>query len=188
VGALPPHVLDAHVDDAFEPKQRAHRSSRHAVLPRSSLRDDALLSHAPRQQRLPDTVVDLVRPRMQQVFPLEINLRASQRLTQPLRVVQRRWTPRIVMQQIRQLRLKRRIPRRLAVSPLQFLQRRHQDLRDKPPPIRPEVPCRVRLRRYHVASRAAFTKARTLSWSLIPGAVSSFELASTPQGSAMRIA
>ena len=54
------------------------------MLPRAGLRDDALLAHAPRQQPLAQRVVDLVRAGVQQVFALEINLRAAQLLRQPL--------------------------------------------------------------------------------------------------------
>ena len=77
VEALPPHVLLAHVDDAFQAEQRADRGGGHAVLARAGLGDDALLAHAPRQQRLAQAVVDLVRAGVQQVFALEINLRAA---------------------------------------------------------------------------------------------------------------
>ena len=70
---LPPHVFLAHVDDAVQPEQRARGGGRDAVLARAGFRDDALLAHAPGQQRLPERVVDLVRAGMQQVFALEVD-------------------------------------------------------------------------------------------------------------------
>ena len=92
VQPLPAHVLLAHVDDAFEAEQRAHRGGGHAVLARAGLGDDALLAHAPRQQALAQRVVDLVRAGVQQVFALQVDLRAAQRLAQPLGEVERRRT------------------------------------------------------------------------------------------------
>jgi len=52
VQCLAGHVVDAHVDVAFEPEQRARRCGRDAVLPRARFRDDSLLAHADGQQRL----------------------------------------------------------------------------------------------------------------------------------------
>ena len=49
VQPLPPHVLFAHVHDAFEAEQRADGRGRHAVLARAGFGDDALLAHAARQ-------------------------------------------------------------------------------------------------------------------------------------------
>jgi hypothetical protein len=48
------------------------------VLARAGLGDDAALAHAPRQQRLAQAVVDLVRAGVQQVFALEPDARAAQ--------------------------------------------------------------------------------------------------------------
>ena len=78
VEALPPHVLLAHVDHAVEAEARADGGGGDAVLPRAGFRDHAPLAHAPRQQRLAQAVVDLVRAGVQQVFALDINPRAAQ--------------------------------------------------------------------------------------------------------------
>ncbi len=78
VQLLPAHVFLAHVDDALEPKQRADRGRGDAVLARAGLGDDALLAHAPRQQALAERVVDLVRAGVQQVFALQVDLRAAE--------------------------------------------------------------------------------------------------------------
>ena len=55
------------------------------MLPRAGLCDHALLAHALDQQSLPQAVIDLVRAGVQQVFALQINLRAAKFLRQPLR-------------------------------------------------------------------------------------------------------
>jgi hypothetical protein len=59
-------------------------------------RDDAPLAHAPRQQPLPQGVIDLVRARVQQVLALEVNTRAAQILREPPRMIKRRGAPGIV--------------------------------------------------------------------------------------------
>ena len=78
VQLLAPHVLLAHVDDAFHAEQRAHGGGGHAVLAGAGFGDDAALAHAPRQQALAEAVVDFVRAGVEQVFALEIDLRAAQ--------------------------------------------------------------------------------------------------------------
>jgi hypothetical protein len=60
VRRLPADVLGAHVDDAFEPQERAGGGGGDAVLARPGLGDDPLLPHPLRQQRLAERVVDLV--------------------------------------------------------------------------------------------------------------------------------
>ena len=77
VERLPPHVLGAHVDDAFEPEQRAGRGARDAVLPGAGLGDDARLAHAPGEQRLAERVVDLVRAGVREIFALQENAPAA---------------------------------------------------------------------------------------------------------------
>jgi len=47
------------------------------VLAGSCLRDESLLAHARRQQRLADRVVELVRAGVTQVFALEVDVRAA---------------------------------------------------------------------------------------------------------------
>ena len=77
VGRLAPGVLLAHVDDALEPEARAHGRAGDAMLARARLGDDALLAEPPREQRLADGVVDLVRARVREVFALEPDARAA---------------------------------------------------------------------------------------------------------------
>ena len=66
------------------PKQRADGGGGDAVLAGAGLRDDAALAHALREQPLAEAVVDLVRAGVEQVFALEIDLRAAELLGEPL--------------------------------------------------------------------------------------------------------
>jgi len=87
----------------------------HAVLSRAGFRDDAALPHAPRQQPLPQRVVDLVRAGVQQVFALEVDARAAQLFRKPPRKVERRGTARVIPQQVAQFSLERRIAARFQI-------------------------------------------------------------------------
>ena len=82
---------------------------------RASLGNHAPLAHALNQQRLPQTVIDLVRAGMQQILALQINLRPAQLLRKPPRKTQRRRTPGITPQQQIQPRLKFLIPPSLLI-------------------------------------------------------------------------
>ena len=95
------------------------------MLARPSLRDHALLAHPTRQQRLPEGVVDLVCPGVQQVFTLQINLRPTTVLCEPLGEIQLRRAPRKFLQMVPQFLLKGGIVSRHFVGGTQFLQRRH---------------------------------------------------------------
>jgi hypothetical protein len=102
------------------------------------------LPHALRQQSLTQGVIDLVRAGVQQVFALEVNLRPSQLLRQPLAKVERRGPSRVVLQQISQLGLKGGIGLGQVVFALQLVERGHQCLRHIPPAINAKAP-RARL-------------------------------------------
>ena len=78
VQLLPPHVLFAHVNDAIHAEEGADGSRGDTVLACSRLGDDALLAHAAGQQALPESIVDLVCAGVQQVFALEVDLRAAE--------------------------------------------------------------------------------------------------------------
>src|SRR5690606_25568565 len=60
-----------------------------AVHAGAGLGDDALLAHAPRQEDLADTVVDLVRAGVVQLLALEVDLRAAAVLGQAFGEIQR---------------------------------------------------------------------------------------------------
>jgi len=106
VQRLTPHVFGAHINNAFQTKERANSCSRHAVLARARLRDDAAFAHAARQKNLTERVVDLVRARVKQIFALEINARAAGKLSQASREEKRSRPPGVVAQQRVKLALK----------------------------------------------------------------------------------
>ena len=90
VQLLAAHVLFAHVDDAFHAEERADGGGGDAVLAGAGLGDDALLAHALREQPLAEAVVDLVRAGVEQVFALEVDLRAAEVLGEALGEVEGR--------------------------------------------------------------------------------------------------
>jgi len=94
VRALPLHVDLAHVDAALKPDARAGGCGRDSVLPRARLRDDAGLPHPPREERLADGVVDLVRARVEEILALEINAPEPDCLAEAHGVRERRRPPR----------------------------------------------------------------------------------------------
>mmetsp|Transcript_4117 Transcript_4117/g.15030 ORF Transcript_4117/g.15030 Transcript_4117/m.15030 type:complete len:361 (+) Transcript_4117:43-1125(+) len=77
------HIRGAHVNDALEAETRTHRRRRHTVLTGTSFSDNTLLTHALRQQRLSNRVVNLVRARVVQVFALQVHVR-----TLPVRILE----------------------------------------------------------------------------------------------------
>ena len=83
VRALASHVFLAHVDHALEPKPRAHRRGRDAVLSGARLGDDALLAEPPGKHGLPEGVVQLVRARVEQVLAFEIEPFAGREALSP---------------------------------------------------------------------------------------------------------
>ena len=145
VEALPAHVLFAHVDGAIEAEQRADRGRRDAVLARAGFGDDAALAHAPGEQRLAEAVIDLVRAGVEQVFALDVDLRAEIR-REAARVVERRRAAGVSGEELVELAMEGRILAGFALSLFQFFERRHQDFRDVTPAVRTEMSARVGLR------------------------------------------
>jgi hypothetical protein len=78
VESLPPHILGAHINDAFESRKSANGRCRHAVLSRSCFGDYPLLAHSPRQQNLAQRIVYLVRAGVIEVLALQVYLRSAQ--------------------------------------------------------------------------------------------------------------
>jgi hypothetical protein len=99
-----------------------------------------MLAHSLDQQCLSQAVVDLVGAGMEQIFALEINLRAAQFVRQALSEKQRRGTPSIAVQQFVEAALKTAIPSSFLVMALQFVQRRHQSLGNIAAAIDAETP------------------------------------------------
>ena len=127
---LPPHVFFAHVDDAFHAEECAHRGGRNAMLACAGFGDDAMLAHASGKQPLAETVVDLVRSGMQQVFALEINLCSAKLFRQAFGMVERCGSTGVIVQQRIQLEMEVRISLRFRIRCLKFLERSHQRLRN----------------------------------------------------------
>ena len=106
VERLAAHVLGAHVDVALEAEQRARRGGGDAVLAGAGFGDDAALPHLPREQRLPERVVDLVRAGVREVLALEQDPhagRAARLGREAARLVERRRPPDVGREQRRQL-------------------------------------------------------------------------------------
>src|SRR5579872_4389335 len=109
------------------------------MLPRAGLGDDALLAHAHSKKRLAQAVVDLVRAGVEQVFALEINLRATQSLCEPRRKIERRRTAGVVAQQRVELQMEVGVGLGLGVRTLQFVERSDQGLGDISSAIKAEA-------------------------------------------------
>jgi hypothetical protein len=75
VKRLSADVFGAHVNLAAQAQQSANRGCGHAMLARPGFGDDPGLSHAACQQRLTQSVVDLVGPGVAQILPFQIDLR-----------------------------------------------------------------------------------------------------------------
>src|SRR6185312_3848092 len=186
VEALPPHVFLSHINGAIEAKQRANGGGRDAMLPGAGLRDDAALAHAFREQRLAETVVDLMRAGMEQVFALDVDLRAAKLFAQPPRGVERGGAAGILREQEFQLGMERRVLLRFEISVLQLFERRHQHFRNVASAIGTEVAAGIRLRNHE--RRAASINCFMRTRSFLPGDDSMREQTSTPQGCACSMA
>mmetsp|Transcript_16910 Transcript_16910/g.33079 ORF Transcript_16910/g.33079 Transcript_16910/m.33079 type:complete len:488 (-) Transcript_16910:324-1787(-) len=152
VERLPLHVLGAHVNDALETEQRAHRGGGDAVLSGARLGDDALLSEAQREQALADGVVDLVRAGEGELLALEPNLRAAAVLGQTLRVVERRRPANVLGAHLLHLRLEGGVGLCGGVCLLELAVRLDERLGHVPPAESAEV--RLSRRDHLLASRA----------------------------------
>src|SRR5262249_5445410 len=93
------------------------------------------------------------------------------------------------MQEVGELCLKCGVLTSLQVRLFQFLDGRHQHFGDVAPAIGTEVPGGIRLL-HHAASAALAARRKSIifRWSLMPGALSMREHASTPQGFASSMA
>jgi hypothetical protein len=99
---------------------------------------------AHRQQALADAIVDFVRAGVQQVFALHVDARPAQVLRQPRGKLQRRGAPGKILEQVVDFLLKTRVFSRVIIRVLEFLERRHERLRNVAAPVRTEAALRVR--------------------------------------------
>ena len=79
------------------------------MLPGAGFGDDPPFAHAPREQRLAECIVDLVRAGMQQVFALEIDLCPAAMPREALGEIERGRAAGVIAQILLQLGLKRRV-------------------------------------------------------------------------------
>ena len=114
-----------------------------AVLPSAGFGDDAPLAHAPRQQALPQRIVDLVRAGMGEVFTLEVYLRAAQRFAETAGMRNRRRAARVGALQVTQIFVKLWISDGVGIGALQFVERRHDCLGHKAPAELAEIAARI---------------------------------------------
>ena len=92
------NIKCAHIDIALHTHERAGGSGGYTMLACTRLGDDVVLPHLLRQQDLPKGIIDLVRPRVVEVFALEVDLRAIL-LAEPTCVVEGAGATYIVTQQ-----------------------------------------------------------------------------------------
>ncbi len=125
--------MRTHVDHALQPELGADRGRGHTVLACAGFRDDAFLAHAAGKDDLAQHVVDLVRTGMVQLVALEINLRASQPLGQPLGEIERTGPAHVMFPEIVHLGPEIRIGLGVLIALFQFQNERHQRLRHEAP-------------------------------------------------------
>ena len=103
------------------------------------LGDDARLAHAPRQQRLPDTVIDLVRAGVVEVLALQIDPGTAGLTCQPFGKGQGGWAAHIVLQVVVKLPLKLRVLTGVFIMFGELPQRVHERFRNEATAIRAEA-------------------------------------------------
>src|SRR5438067_7954128 len=127
---LASHIFCAHVDDALQAKHRANRRRRDAVLTCTCFGNYSVSAHSPREQRLPHRVVDLVCASVQEIFPLQIDLRSAGVRSESLRGKQRRWSAAVITQKLLKFAPESLVVSRTCELCRQLLQRRYQSFRN----------------------------------------------------------
>jgi hypothetical protein len=133
------HVLLAHVHDTLEPEESTGGRGGHPVLTGTRLGDDPALPHPLSQKGLPERVVDLVRPRMVQILPLEVDGSHPHLILQAPGPVEGRRSPDVMPQERLQLPLERGIFPGGFIGGRQFVQGGDECLRDVPATERAET-------------------------------------------------
>src|SRR6185503_11147992 len=147
------------------------------------------LSHAARQQRLAQRVVDLVRAGVEEILALEMNLSKPDRLAEARGMGDGRGPAREGRELEGEGFLEGWVPAHLVVGAGQLEHGGEEDLGNVGAAERPEPAARPghdRLGRVRSASRIRSMKARTLRPSFLPGSSSSPLEASTPKGRTSR--
>src|SRR5205807_7355600 len=190
IDRLAGHVVDAHVDLTLEPEFRADGGDGDAVLTRTGLGNDPLLSHPAGQQDLPQGVVDLVRAGVAQVLALEPDLGAAGLVGEAIGPIDRRRPSAEGPREVLELTRKRLILVGGVERGRQLLDGGHQGFRDVLPAVAAKAAALIRRDLAHdrSASRTAATKARSFAGSLRPGSASTPLQTSTAQGWSSRTA
>ena len=122
------------------------------MLTGTGLGDDARAAHPAREQDLTQAIVDLVRAGVIEFFALEIDFRphafwrrGAQRLGQALGVIERAGAADIMLEEIVELGLERRIGLGRAIFALQFQDEGHQGFGDIAPAEVAEMARRIGL-------------------------------------------
>ena len=104
---LPLHVHRAHVHAGLHAEHRAGERGGDAVLACAGLGDETALAHLPREQPLAQRLIGLVGPAVEEVFPLEVDLRRAlcRQIPAP---IERRRPAGVVDQQVVELALEPR--------------------------------------------------------------------------------
>ena len=133
------HVDRSHVDPAGKSEARGGRGRRHAVLTRPRLGYDPLLAHAACEEDLTEGIVNFMRSGVEEVFPLEVDLRAAEFLSQAFREIERRRPADKLLKQGGEFVPESGILAGGGILPLEVEQGGHQCLRDKAAAVRAEV-------------------------------------------------
>ncbi len=130
VRLLPLDVGGAHIDPRGDAEHGAGERGRHPMLARAGLRDEARLAEPTREEPLPERLVGLVRPAMQQVLALEPDPRAGLD-AEVAALVQRRRTAGVGAEQRLQLGPERGVGLRGEELRLERFERGDEDLGDE---------------------------------------------------------
>ena len=109
------------------------------MLAGAGLGNDPALPHAPRQQRLADGVVDLVRAGVGEVLAFQVDARAAGVRREARREIHGRGAPHVVAQQRAKFGEERRVRQGGFARGVEIQQRGHERLADVPPAERAEV-------------------------------------------------
>src|SRR5262245_10591984 len=109
------------------------------MLARASFGNNSCFTHPLGQKDLAHTIIDFVSARMEQVFPFEINLCASEFAGEAFGKVKRRWSSAKLFQIIVKFALKLGIFLGTKILLLELLQGMHQGFRNETPSVRAEM-------------------------------------------------
>ena len=98
IRTLPLDIRLSHINDTLQAQSGGNRRRRHPMLSCARLGNHPGFAHAFGEQRLANGVIDLVCAGVVQVFPLEINLRATKLPGESFREIERRGSTNVISQ------------------------------------------------------------------------------------------